>query len=498
VTFDEDWLSDMDGEAQQDAVEEDGNAWVEDSPPPPVISKFVIKRPVMSPAASTPATPAKTHNTPVSSSGEDVVLRQRSYSAVGSALQDGLQARAFSPQIAVPPSVNFAVQAVLHLMTKSNHLKTETFAAFDQPVSLKEFKDYSKVVKRPKCIQDIVASIRANVYNSCDDFLRDVMLISSNCEAFSRSSYFKYDEDLVLAGWGLFVKVSGCFFKHYPSAIDALDTKTWSVQQRALFKIHALDFDHSDFIFRVDRGNAAYCKVVKQPICLSEIQMHTACAAASVASVAEKVLLMCSNCRLFCGSPHGAEYASLLPKVDRILEVWGGLGCSLAVAPSPVVFRIKSSASSSLAGRSPMSLASDAVKSSDAVLSSSTFSSTPRTPLPPQSHPSGSLGYYVERLADEFPDFVPELKFAMIPATYRTYKQKVKQPMSLSQVRQKLQQGPYSSAQFLADVQTIGSNCILFWDGIDAGLVNLAHAFMRKVWRRAARNASSLSICRVV
>jgi hypothetical protein len=423
----------------------------------------------------------------MSSSGEDAVFRQRSYSAVDSALQDGLQARVFFPNtfVAVLPSVNFALQAVLHLMTKSNHLKTETFAAFDQPVSLKEFKDYSKVVKRPKCIQDIVASIRANVYNSCDDFLSDVMLISSNCEAFSRSIYFKYDEDLVLAGWGLFVKVSGCFFKQYPAAIDLLDTKTWSVQQRALFKIHALDFEHSDFIFRVDKALASYYRVVKKPVCLSEIQMHAASAAASVASVAEKVLLMCSNCRLFCGTPHGAEYASLLPKVDKILEMWGGLGCALSVAPSPVVFRIKSSGSSSFTGRSPLSLASDVVKSSDAVLSSSTFSSTPRTPLPPQNHPSGSLGYYVERLADEFPDFVPDLKYAMIPATYRAYKQKVKQPMSLSQVRQKLQQGAYSSAQFLADVQTIGSNCILFWDGIDAGLVNLAHAFMRKVWRDA-------------
>jgi hypothetical protein len=142
------------------------------------------------------------------------------------------------------------------------------------------------------------------------------------------------------------------------------------------------------------------------------------------------------------------------------------------------------------------------VKSSDAVLSSSTFSSTPRTPLPPQSYPSGSLGYYVERLADEFPDFVPELKFAMIPATYKAYKQKVKQPMSLSQVRQKLQQGAYSSAQFLADVQTIGSNCILFWDGIDAGLVNLAHAFMRKVRRGALCEVCDLSpfvgLCNVI
>ena len=77
---------------------------------------------------------------------------------------------------------------------------------------------------------------------------------------------------------------------------------------------------------------------------------------------------------------------------------------------------------------------------------------------------------------------MPELKLVMDPMTYRAYKLKVKEPMSISQMRRKLQQGAYSSMQFLADVQIIGSNCILFWTGVNPGLVQSAYALMKKVF----------------
>ena len=67
---------------------------------------------------------------------------------------------------------------------------------------------------------------------------------------------------------------------------------------------------------------------------------------------------------------------------------------------------------------------------------------------------------------------------------FQMYTQKVKHPMSISVMRSKLHQGTYSSAQFLADVQAIGSNCITFWTG-KAGpgpqLVAAAHVLMKKV-----------------
>jgi hypothetical protein len=383
------------------------------------------------------------------------------------------------------------MQAVLHLITVSKDLDMETYRAFLEPVSLQDFKDYLKVVRQPKCIKDIVAGIRGNKYESVDAFISDVMLISSNCEAFSRSSFYKYDENLVLTGWALFVKVAACFFKRCPSAIDGLDGRKWSVQQLALFKMYTLDFDEYllPFIFRVDRGLTAYYKLVKKPICLSEVQMHAASAASSITSVSEKVKLMCSNCRLFCGSPQGSEYEYYLPKVDKILGVWGSVGCSastpaasatpaITVTPAvtPGVFRIKSGGSSCAADK-VQSQASDSVISSDALPSTATFNSTPRF----VSYPPGSVGDYVERLAAEFPDFVPDVKEVMKPATYKAYRKMVEQPMSISQMRHKLQRGPYSSEQFLADVQLIGCNCITFWTGQDHSLVLAAHALMKKV-----------------
>jgi hypothetical protein len=386
------------------------------------------------------------------------------------------------------------------MITVSKDLDMETYRAFFEPVSLQEFKDYLKVVRQPKCIKDIIAGIRGNKYESIDAFISEVMLISSNCEAFSRSSFYKYDDDLVLTGWALFVKIAACFFKRCPSAIDGLDGKKWSVQQRALFKMYTLDFDQYllPFIFRVDRSLTAYYKLVKKPICLSEVQMHAASAASSTTSVSEKVKLLCSNCRLFCSSPQGSQYEYYLPKVDKILGVWGSVGCAAstpaapatpAVTATPGVFRIKSGGSSCAADRAP-SQASDSVISSDALPSTATYSSTPRV----VSHPPGSVGDYVERLAAEFPDFVPDLKEVMTPATYKAYRKLVEQPMSISQMRHKLQRGPYSSEQFVADVQLIGSNCITFWTGRDHTLVLAAHALMKKVRAALPREFSASAL----
>lgn len=383
--------------------------------------------------------------------------------------------------------------------------------AFYHPVSTKEFKSYPKVVSDPKCLEDIVTAIRSNNYETCDAFLSDVMLISSNCEAFSRSGYISYNNDLVLIGWGLFVRVTGCFFNKSPSAIALLDSRQWSVQQRALFKIHALDFKEQSFIFRVDAGGfPQYYKLVKKPMSLSEVQMHAASSGSSVDSVVEKVRLMCSNCRLFCSSAHGAEFSYLLPKVDMFLEAVGSLGrpastptfspAPTPTAPSPAattpaapsgMFRIRSSgsASASIVGKSPpASAVSDAVRSSDAAASTATFGAASRAVI---SEPTASLSYYLEQLAELFPNFVPEVKQIMDAASYKIYKQTVKQPMSISTMRSKIKDGAYSSMQFLADVQLIGSNCVSFWTGHNDGLVAEAYAFMQKVcvicdvWRGA-------------
>jgi hypothetical protein len=329
------------------------------------------------------------------------------------------------------------------------------------------------------------------------------MLISSNCEAFSRSGYISYNNDLVLIGWGLFVRVTGCFFNKSPSAVALLDSRQWSVQQRALFKINALDFKEQSFIFRVDAGSfPQYYKLVRKPMSLSEVAMHAASAGSSVDSVVEKVKLMCSNCRLFCSSAHGSEFSYLLPKVDMFLEAVGSLGrvastptfspaptptAPTPTAPTPTaatpaaitpaapsgMFRIRSSASASIVGKSPA-----ASTASDSVRSTATFGSASRAVI---SEPAASLSFYLEQLAELFPNFVPEVKQIMDPASYKIYKQTVKQPMSLSAMRSKIKDGAYSSMQFLADVQMIGSNCVSFWTGHNDGLVAEAYAFMQKV-----------------
>jgi len=105
-------------------------------------------------------------------------------------------------------------QAALELISHSKDFKKDgMYWAFYHPVSTKEFKSYPKVVSHPKCLEDIVTAIRFNNYETCDAFLSDVMLISSNCEAFSRSGYISYNNDLVLIGWGLFREGNGLFFQ---------------------------------------------------------------------------------------------------------------------------------------------------------------------------------------------------------------------------------------------------------------------------------------------
>jgi hypothetical protein len=372
-------------------------------------------------------------------------------------------------------------------MTQSKEFKRD-YQAFYQPISSKDFKEYPKVVKNPKCVEEVIASIKADRYDSCDSFLSDLMLISSNCELFSRSGYISYNEVLVHMGWALIVKTTGCFFKHFPAAIEQLDRQKWSMQQRALFKIYAIDYDKANFILRVNKSNIAYYNVVKKPICLSEIQMHASSASSSPDSVAEKVKLLCNNCRMFCSSVHGAEFAhDLLPQVDAILDALAILqhtgpdrayNSSVSSPAAPAVFRIKSGAVSKVIARSSApSLANDAAPTSSISQSPATFASAPRAPL----CASGSIGYYVEQLAVKFPGFVPELKLIMDENTYRLYKQKIKEPMSISNMRAKLQQGSYTSMQFLADVQAIGSNCIAFWSGKDQQLVADAHALMKQV-----------------
>jgi hypothetical protein len=386
----------------------------------------------------------------------------------------------------------FFLQAVLQLMTQDKDFKRD-YQAFYQPISAKDFKEYPKVIKNPKCIEDVIAGIRANRYDSCDSFLSDLMLISSNCETFSRSGYIPYNEILVHMGWALIVKVAGCFFKHFPAAMEQLDRRKWSGQQRALFKIFEIDYARSDFILRVNTSNVAYYKVVKKPICLAEVQMHAASTSGSPESVAERVKLLCSNCRMFCSSPHGADFANdLLPQVDAILDALtildrvGSDRASTSFTPSPAapaLFRIKSGAVSTTISKAPVpSIPSNSAASGSAAPSPATFASTPRTTLSAPAEP-GSVGYYVDQLAAKFPGFVPELKLIMDDATYRLYKQKIKEPMSISNIRAKLQQGAYSSMQLLADVQAIGSNCIAFWSGRDQQLVADAHALMKQVFR---------------
>ncbi len=375
-------------------------------------------------------------------------------------------------------------------MTQNKDFKRD-YQAFYQPISAQVFKEYPKVIKNPKCIEDVIASIKANRYDNCDSFLSDLMLISSNCETFSRSGHIPFNEVLVQMGWALIVKVAGCFFRHFPAALEQLDRRKWSVQQRALFKIYEIDYDRSDFILRVNTSNTAYYKVVKKPICLSEVQMHAASAGSSPDSVAEKVRLLCSNCKMFCSSAHGAGFGDeLLPLVDAILDALAILehggpvrtSTPSAVSPAaPAVFRIKSGAVSTVIGRAPaQSLASDAPVSSNVTQSPATFASA-RTPLAAPADSQGSIGYYVEQLAEKFPGFVPELKLIMDETTYRLYKQKIKEPMSISNMRTKVRQGAYSSMQFLADVQAIGSNCVAFWSGRDHQLVADAHALMKQV-----------------
>jgi hypothetical protein len=379
-------------------------------------------------------------------------------------------------------------------MTVSKDFKRD-YDVFYKPVSAKDFKEYPKVIKNPKCIEDVIAGIRANRYDSCDAFLSDIMLISSNCETFVRSGHIVYNEELVVVGWALIVKVSGCFFKHFPAGIAQLNPRKWSAHQRALFKVYEIDYDTSDFILRVNTSNTAYYKVVKKPICLAEVQMHAASANSSADSVAERVKLLCSNCRMFCSISRGTDLDDLLLKVNRISAAFTNILELAAPAPAapasaaaptgatPTIFRIKSAASSAATAKSPAlsSPAGTSPASSTAAHTPATFSSPPRAPPPAPAQPPGSVGYYVEQLAVKFPGFVPDVKLIMPESTYKKYRQIVKVPMSVSSMRAKLQQGAYSGMQFLEDVQTIGTNCITFWTGIDQQLVGDAHAFMKQV-----------------
>jgi hypothetical protein len=444
--------------------------WITDSPPPALsinpAPKISFKRPVASPAEARPQVKPEVLAVSQHAAGDGARFSSVSGDGDDSALHIGLS-------------------AVLRLISHSEEFKLQ-YNALYLPVSTLEFKDYPKVVKQPKCIKEIAVSISSRRYDSCDAFLSDLMLISSNCEAFSRSRYIEYNEDLVFVAWGCFVEVSGCFFKHAPSAIEQLDLRRWSVQQRALFKIFALDYGKSDFKFRVDKSVPSYYKIVKKPICLAEVQMHAASSGSTVTSVTERMKLLCSNCQLFCASKPGAEYAHLLHKVNLFLAVLNELSGSTATSAQPPaagLLRIKSAASAS-SGKPPLLPSSrDSVCPSDAVSSSATIATTPRDSLPSPAPSSNSIGYYVELLAERFPSFVPELKLVMDPLTYKAYKLKVRRPLSISMIRDSLQNGPYSIVQFAADVQAIGSNCISFWTaaGGQPQLVAEAHALMKQV-----------------
>jgi hypothetical protein len=91
---DGDFFSDMEEQAQDDVVDDEGDGWINASPEPQRLSKLVIKRPFASPGPAAASTSqVKTEYPFVATSRTEQGSKFASSASGGSVLLDGLQAR---------------------------------------------------------------------------------------------------------------------------------------------------------------------------------------------------------------------------------------------------------------------------------------------------------------------------------------------------------------------------------------------------------------------